>query len=265
MAKIFRRIGASFFRFLAIFSHKISNLFLSLSAGMGDITAVQKQNQQMWDSDTQFWIQEAPQVLSGLMAWEIPIMEHFKPGGIIGVIGCGAGRDMIAFAREGFDVEGVDVAGKAVEAAKIFLTKEGVSAKVYQGDVSDFLFPGSIYDAFVFSWFTYCYIFPKEKRVAALKNIYPKLSDDGCVVLTVLPYHGECYAMTKLAGIVGKLTGNALAPVSGDVFKLNGHVEHLFTREEIEMEAEEAGFHVEVYKADTQVIAILKKSAKRDT
>lgn len=50
-------------------------------------------------------------------------------------LGCGTGRHVIALAKEGFAVYGLDVAERAVERTKQWLAKEGLSADVRIGEM----------------------------------------------------------------------------------------------------------------------------------
>ena len=256
---VFRNMIKSICMFFAASFHKLENLFLSFAVGVSGIESLQQKSADLWDADTQHRLQEAPQVLSGLMAWEIPIADYIKPKGLVGIVGCGAGRDMIGFARLGFTVDGVDISEQATNAAKGFLDDAGIQGNVYCGDISYFTFPRSEYDAFVFSWYTYCYVFPASNRIKALKNLHAQLADDGCIVLTTLPYHGGCSLMVRVAQWVGALTGNQNPPEKGDCFKRNGNYEHHFTRDELETEARAAGFTMAEYREDLQAIAVLKK------
>ncbi len=258
-ASALRRLVTKMFLGVANSFSKVESFFTALAAGTCDPTDWVKRTQIFWDEDKSYLLQEAPLVLSGFMAWEEPIQEYLKPGGIIGVIGCGAGRDMIAFARLGYQVEGLDFSERAVAGAREFLARARVKGKVYCGDVTDFVFPGEGYDAFVFSWFTYGYIYSSARRMKALENLRPKLASDGCVILTFQPFHGEGRKMARVAHWMGRISGNPNPPVLGDGFNRALNFEHRFTREEIVRESERAGFRVTVYREARQVIAVLKK------
>jgi len=132
--KTIRKLLVAFFDGCSFICHKAECFFTALAAGVFDLADWKDTEKEVWDQDTLYLLQELPIVLSGLMAWEIPILKYMKPGGTVGVIGCGAGRDMIAFAKEGFVVEGVDISDRAINAAKKFLADAGIEGKVYVGD-----------------------------------------------------------------------------------------------------------------------------------
>ena len=87
------------------------------------------------------WERGAPNpALEAWLARGVP-----APGARVLVPGCGRGHEVVALARRGFDVVGVDFAPSAVEALSARLAQEGLSAEVVAADLFDY--EGGPFDA----------------------------------------------------------------------------------------------------------------------
>jgi len=66
------------------------------------------------------------------------LMRWFACPGRLLDLGCGTGRTLVAFARRGFAVEGVDLSSEMLEVARRKLQEVGVEdAPLYQGNIAD--------------------------------------------------------------------------------------------------------------------------------
>jgi 2-polyprenyl-3-methyl-5-hydroxy-6-metoxy-1,4-benzoquinol methylase len=237
-----------------------SNGFTAVAAGVCGVDDLVNRTQEDWDSDRNLGLLEAPNVFAGLMEWEKPIVGALAPNSVIGIVGCGAGRDLIPLARMGFTVDGLDISPRAIRLAKEFMAKAGVSVDVYCADATEFTFPRERYDAFIFSWFTYSYIPHTHRRVKALANLRDKLSPEGHVTLSFHRYNGRGIQMSRIAAFVGRLTFNADPPRPGDDFGRSLSYQHHFKHEEVVDEARAAGYDVVAIHDGPQSIAVLKKA-----
>lgn len=233
-----------------------------MAAGLCDLPELIRRTRADWDEADSFM--DPAHTHSGFMGWEQPICSFLKPGGRIGVIGCGSGRDLLALARRGYTVEGLDTSARALRLAQQYLTQAGISATLHQGDAAEFVFPSPRYDAFVFSWFTYSYLPTAHRRIQALRNLRQRLDPDGCVVIVYIPYAREGRLFIRLARAVAALARNPHPPVLGDVFTVSLSYEHRFTPEEFAAEARAAQFVVATSWQDAEVaIAVLQQEVHR--
>src|SRR5258705_10227125 len=74
----------------------------------------------------------------GLARWESTVADQcVKPGDRILVIGCGSGRDVVAFLERGCVVTGIDPAERALTRARDYLKKNGGEAALECGFFED--------------------------------------------------------------------------------------------------------------------------------
>jgi SAM-dependent methyltransferase len=243
--------------------HRGSQVLTSAAAGASDLEQLIKRTTTEWNDDEAYGLQEAPNVFAGLREWEQSYGDFLKPGGRVGIIGCGAGRDVIALAQLGYAVEGVDISPAAIARAKEYLVTLGVPGQVYCADITDFVFPQDRYDAFIFSWYTYSYIPRSVRRIKALKNLSTKLDHDGCVIVTFISSRGRPRRASRISTWMARLTRNPNPPVIGDVFNRRLSYGHHFDREEIIEEARAADFDVASYKEGRVATAVLRLRGRR--
>lgn len=234
-----------------------SRFFTAVAAGICDVGTLLQTIQKNWDDATFF--RESPAIVAGLMEIEKQFIDRLPSKARVGLVGCGGGREIIPLLRLGFEVDGADLAPKAVDCARHHLAKMGLSAKIYCADIAEFVFPGESYDAFIFSWYTYGYIPTAVRRIRALKNLQSKLSDKGCVILTFNTRISQGPSLaTRVARAMARLTGNSYCPEPGDSFGYDLSYEHFFTRDEIVAEARLAQFGLADYRDGTEGVAVLR-------
>ena len=101
-----------------------------------------------------------------------------EPGRALDV-GCGAGGLLLALAQAGWDVTGVDVADKAIRAAKAVFAERGLGAALHAGDAASWAPPTS-YDLV-----TNCFALPqtRDEQAGALSMMRDAVAPGGTVVL----------------------------------------------------------------------------------
>ncbi len=238
-----------------------ASAFAALARGLFRLDQATQRTRKAWDELPAY--SECAHVQSGLMAWEQQAYGRIKPRSTLGLIGCGAGRDLFALASLGFTVDGLDWSAAAIAEAKAQAAQMCVNARLYCGDAASFVFPRRYYDAFIFSWRTYGYIPDAKQRVAALRLLSEKLNRDGSVILSFVPYTGEGQRFVRLARLIGRATGNPDLPSPGDIFDSRTLMcERFFVRAELEAEARMACFQVTDYQEAPQAtVAFLRKQA----
>lgn len=210
------------------------------AVGLCDRETFLRRNRSAWSGVPDYTEREV--LDAGLSPAEEARLAALRPGGRVAVVGCGGGRDLLALARKGFNVAGLDVSAEAVACANAELARAGLPRAAHCGDAADFEFPDGPYDAFVFSWYAYGFIPGRDRRVRALGHCVRRLAEGGTLILTVhaVPRHERSKA-AALAGAVAALTLNRDRLEPGDAVADNFFFEHQFTREEVESEAREAG------------------------
>ncbi len=183
--------------------------------------------------------------LSGLEDWEARIVdERFTPGSRVVVTAAGGGREVLALAERGFEVEGFEPNEALVEAGRRLIAERGAAATL---DVSGRdAFPGAgPCDAVVVGWGSYIHIQGRARRVAMLRAARESLGPGGVLVLSFWERpdaEGRYFRVVRaVASTVRRLRGRAPAEL-GDTMR-DTYV-HVFTRAEIEAELADAGFEV---------------------
>lgn len=239
---------------------KISRLLIAIAAGFSRAEDLEAYTRGEREREQIFSLTNETFIFSGLEAWEKPSLQFLKPSGVIGVMGCGAGREMIALEGLGYTVDGVDSLPRLIDAAKIYLKQAKAKGLVYCDDIHHFEFPRERYDAFLFTWKTFGMIPGARRRVALLKNLSGKLTDSGRIIIAAKPVTTRGRRFIKLARGIAQLTGNPDPPAAGDTFSLQLGFEHTFARQEIENEAQQAGFLLDSYFDNgCQILAVLAK------
>jgi ubiquinone/menaquinone biosynthesis C-methylase UbiE len=98
-------------------------------------------------------------------------------------LGFGAGRHVILFAKEGFDVYGIEESNSGVDHCREWLDAENLQASISQGDMSTIPYPDSFFD-FVLSWKVIHHA-TLEKIKITLKEILRVTHDNGLFYLTL--------------------------------------------------------------------------------
>jgi SAM-dependent methyltransferase len=92
------------------------------------------------------------------------------------IVGCGTGRDVIALARRGHRVVGVDPAPRAMAIARAACVRHGLTVDLIHGFFEDVDIPGR-FDVVMFSYLCYAYMPLSSLRTQALAKARWLLSD----------------------------------------------------------------------------------------
>ncbi len=243
LPKGFRRLVTDGLVLAAKFLIQVSKGLGATAFGASDHPEVRRRAHRYWNHVSD--IRAEAKVPLGLMDWEEQAYgRYLPPHGSIGIIGCGAGRDLIALAQRGYQVEGVDISPRSIERGRELLAKTGIDATLRCGDVTSSDFPGDQYDVFLFSWFTYAYIPGVGSRIELLDRLRGKLAPGGRIILTLPQRQGyeENGPALRLARWAAKITRNPNPPEPRIRFGVQHEsgafsYERLFDRGEIVAEA----------------------------
>jgi SAM-dependent methyltransferase len=201
-----------------------------------------------------------------LLPWEEELVERFVPTGArLLLIGCGSGRDLVAFAERRCAVTGVEPAASALALVQRTLVDRGLSATLVEGFFDDVTVAGT-FDAAIFSYYCYASIPESRRRIASLLKA-AALTPGGHVIVshacqTVRPRR----AAIGLARVVGALCRSDWRLEAGDLVWDNrtsaaaySYV-HAFADDELTREATAAGLEI-VFHRQTRdhVVAALRR------
>ena len=194
------------------------------------------------------WGVDEGYILSGLMFWEQECYDRFlRPGDTILVLGCGTGRDLIALARRGHEVEGVEPAGRALAVAQQMLDKVELRAKLHHGAIEATDVSG-MFDVVIFSWCCYAYIPGSRTRIAVLEKAQAALNPGGRIILFYRAVNRRPALPGRLTRFGAWLTRTDWTPEDGDLVSFVDRsivqFEHAFEEAELAAEARAAGLRV---------------------
>lgn len=139
-------------------------------------------------------------------------------------LGCGTGRHVIEFAKEGFEVYGMDISEEGLKITKKELDKNKLNANLIKASCYDkFEFPDKFFDAIV----SVQVIFHNyhEKVKYCISEIYRVLKPGGIAFITVTLGKGKHFEKRKI------IDTNTFIPLSG---LEEGVVHFVYTKEILE-------------------------------
>jgi SAM-dependent methyltransferase len=228
---------------------KLSNALLHLAAGTLRQAQLNAMAAQAWRA----FYTDDESVQSGFMPWERELYDSAtRPGDRILIIGCGAGRDLLPFVDRGHQVVGIDPSPDPVARLRQRVAARDSRPEIIQGFIEEVPLPGR-FDVVIFSWICYSYIRQSSRRIAVLGKIARHLQPGGRIVITYIAIDGARQSRAiRLTQWMARLTGSDWTPEENDVMRSERNaagdriltLEHWFTPESIEAEAQAAGLRV---------------------
>lgn len=117
-------------------------------------------------------------------AEEKMIDTYFPAGSTVLDIGCGAGRTTIPLAHKGYQVVGIDLMPKMLDAAKLQAQAHRVQVPFMRMDVVQMPFLAQSFQNVLFAYNGFEQIPGKANRQQALHKIFEVLAPGGCFILT---------------------------------------------------------------------------------
>ncbi len=184
---------------------------------------------------------------SELFDWERGLLDPLLAGRKrVLVVGCGAGREVLALLARGHRADGIDIAPRAVERARERVKAAGHDSHLAVAALEDRpALPGP-YDLVLFSWYCYGYIPDARFRCRALEVAAQVLVPDGRVVLSYMPERRPTPGRSaRAAGLVARLLGSGWQPERGDELLARGaglaSYQHFFRPADVVDEVTAAG------------------------
>jgi SAM-dependent methyltransferase len=130
------------------------------------------------------------------------VARYLRPGGRVLDIGCGAGREAIGLAREGFQVVGIDIAPRMVEAARVNAQREGLAVTFRVQGATDLDEPPGSFDGAYWTG-SYQHVPGHAVRIETLRRIKQGLTPEGALILLVA--YGEERGLVSRSRLVDLL------------------------------------------------------------
>jgi SAM-dependent methyltransferase len=200
----------------------------------------------------------------GLEAWERRLYDTvLRPPDRILLVGCGAGRDLLALRELGHEVTGLDPTPELVDQARRHLARRGVTATIREGFVET-VDLGDQYDLVVLAGNCYSFLLSAASRIATLTRIKAHLAPQGRVVITYTGAVRRPPISIHVTRIISRMARADWRPEEGDSFSRDYlkhrllRYEHMFGPGEVERECAEAGLRVvrDVRTAAYYVVAV---------
>lgn len=196
--------------------------------------------------------------LRGLYDWEAEAIErHFPAGGRVVITGAGAGREVIALLRQGFDAIGFEPNATLVKAGERLLQEHGHAGRLRQCPRDGFPAEATACDAVVVGWGSYMLIPARVRRVEFLRAARTVLPDGAPLLCSFFVRPDDRYfvVVNRVAQPFRRLR-QAPPTELGD--SIGPNYMHYFTREEIASELAEAGFALVDFGAEPYGHAIAR-------
>jgi len=192
--------------------------------------------------------------LSGFFNWETPLMNrYFQRGSRILVAAAGAGREILALRKAGFDAEGFECSLPLVRASEKIFDQLGEPRYVTHCP-PDSVPPGPpIYDGLIVGWSAYTHIPTKVRRIAFLQALRERALPHSPLLIsffTRLTYSYDIVVYRTATLCRFFLRGDRELLNPGDHLEWSRYI-HRFTRDEVEAELRTAGFRIAHYSEES--------------
>jgi 2-polyprenyl-3-methyl-5-hydroxy-6-metoxy-1,4-benzoquinol methylase len=196
--------------------------------------------------------------LYGFFPWESNLMrDYFKGRRSVVVAAAGGGREMIALARAGVQVEGFECNPRLVEKCKEFFAEAGVSGRILNAEPDQVPSGLQKYDGAIVGYGALAHIVGRTNRINFLRDLKNHLYPGAPLMLSVgrRPDGAQYYSwIYQIARAIRFLRGSADAIELGD--DLLDCFTHRFVQSEARSELQEAGFTVLTSVETTEIYAV---------
>ena len=198
--------------------------------------------------------------LTGFFPWEIEIVDRFFADRRSVLVGAaGGGREMIAFARRGFRVDGFECNPVLRGLANRLLDQERLDARLVPAASDEVPATLGRYDGGVIGYGAYSHVSGRQNRIRFLEAFRLHL-EPGAPVLVSYQLRGESRKdalVSWLAGWLRRVRRDDRRAEVGDKL-LSDRFEHWFTCDEMRAEIDEAGMDLEHLEAPFAVARVRK-------
>lgn len=189
--------------------------------------------------------------LSGFFDWEAEVLGRYvRSGSRLLVAAAGAGRELLALRKAGFDAEGFECSLPLVNASQAIFDQLGEPYGVRHWP-QDSVPPGpATYDGLILGWSAYTHIPTKGRRITFLQGLRTRVPSQSPLIVSFFtrtgdsPYEKIVYRTSTFCLFF--LRGRKEHLELGDRIEW-GRFVHRFTRDELQSELISAGFRLEYY------------------
>lgn len=194
----------------------------------------------------------------GLEDWEDEVVKKFmRPQSSVLDIGCGAGREALALAKQGFKVTAIDIAPAMIAAARKKAEAQGRDITFKAMAASEIDFPAESFDYCLLSRDVYSFTPAKSLRIETLRRIKRCLKKGGLVFLSAYIIPAPLFSgrwcvdsfrrarnviLSAVISEAGDIWVRGVSPSSSMATFCFCH--YFYSPQEIEYEMKQAGFFV---------------------
>jgi 2-polyprenyl-3-methyl-5-hydroxy-6-metoxy-1,4-benzoquinol methylase len=186
--------------------------------------------------------------LRGLFPWEAEALEGwFRERHKLLLVGAGGGREAVALARRGVEVDAYECNPALVEYANRLLAREGLPASVRHLPRDEAPAEGGPYDGAIVGWSAYMLIQGRERRVAFLRGLRARMAPGAPLLLsfwTRAENASRIPSVARVANAIRRVLGRESVEPGDDLFP---NYLHHFTEREVAGEMASAGFSIVRY------------------
>jgi hypothetical protein len=187
---------------------------------------------------------------SGLRDWELSALRtHFPGQGLILVAAAGGGREVMALAGLGYEIDAFDCSVPLVEHCRDLLRRRGIAANVLAAPSSAVPDNLAHYAGLIVGWGGYMHIAGRSRRIAFLQALRRRVDEHAPLLLSFFTRAGSSRHLEwtyRIAHRLRRLRGSRDEVELGDT--LDGTFDHLFTEAEIRSELSAGGFSLVEYR-----------------
>jgi len=122
---------------------------------------------------------------SGFFYWEKQIVKnYFNNYKSVLIAACGGGREVIAYAKVGYQARGFDSNKRLVEYSQELIKKNKLNIDIAHSPAGNFPDDNQTYDAVIIGWGAYTHIVGQLMRIQFLQQSRERLEDNGLLVLS---------------------------------------------------------------------------------
>lgn len=245
------------YRWLASTYHALNALHAFLRACFAGFWLGVLKRETLLEIDDAFY-SRAPQYRAdeynrrGLWSWEDRLVSrYFGSCKRVLVVGAGGGREVLALARRGYEVHGVECNADLVRAANLLLEREALLLPCVRFAPPDTCPDvGAGYDGLIIGWGAYMLIQGRARRVALLRSMRGHV-EPGAPLIVSFFFRSPAARRFHVTAVIGNTLrwllrrervelGDALEP----------EYVHYFTKDQVAAELEEGGFTLGYYSED---------------
>lgn len=212
--------------------------------------------EKVWDALAEQWYHFRQQPFKDVEE-ELERLSDQKKGKIL-EIGCGNCRNLVIFAKKGFDCYGIDFSSEMIKQAKKFCKKQNIKIKLRKANATKLPFQSNSFD-YILNIATLHHLNKKEQE-KSLKEMHRVLKPKGKILVSVWkkPFGKEIKPLSKeLKKTNEKIKEYYLAWHVGS--KVLWRYYYVFNLNELKKLFKDNGFKVLKEKQDKNLILIVRK------